>query len=479
MQLPEAFISSMQSILSTDSERFFQSLDEPSPVSIRLNHAKTEARLSLAVPFEPVPWSRVGYYLSSRPSFTFDPLFQAGTYYVQEASSMFLEQIFEQYISPDATVLDLCAAPGGKSVLMASLLSHQGVLVSNEVVPNRASVLVENIQRQGYPHVVVTSSYAKGFSACTNLFDAVLVDAPCSGEGMFRKEPQALSDWSVENVSMCAERQQEIILHAWEALKEGGVLIYSTCTYNLQENEKNVAWIQEHLGGELLPVKYADDCSQISPSALPDKVAYAYRFFPYKTTGEGLFMAVLRKGTKTKEEVSSVRTKRRDKMDFIRKGDLFRELSSLLEHGDTYLYQEIGGRCFGYLPRVSEVLMQLHKNIKVLNAGVLIGEKKGDTLVPSSALALSTVLCRDAFQWHEVEEITTTWRYFRRETVTLPQGVEKGFVLLSYKDIPIGFVKNLGNRCNNLFPMDWRIRSSYNPSDDMCVEVLTIKKDIV
>ena len=228
-----------------------------------------------------VKWCEYGRYLSERPKFTYDPMFHAGAYYVQEASSMFVWQALTQLVDKDAVVLDMCAAPGGKSTAIAQYLSEDGFLVSNEYVPQRAHVLVENITKWGAPNCVVTNNAPRHFEKLKSRFDAILVDAPCSGEGMFRKDERAREEWSPANVEMCVERQREILESAWHVLKPGGVLIYSTCTFNSHENEEQVQWLIDEMGAEYLPIKIGEDW-------MITETERGYRFLPHKTRGEGL-----------------------------------------------------------------------------------------------------------------------------------------------------------------------------------------------
>ena len=245
--LPVEFIESMHQQLGHEATQLIRALETEPVTSIRLN-TKLDV-LTFDCDTDEVPWHVDGYYLSERPQFTLDPLFHAGCYYVQEASSMFLQQALEQYVDTSSIVLDLCAAPGGKSTLISEFLGSDGLLLSNEVVRQRVFILSENIQKWGNGNTVVTHNKPAEFGdKCKHLFDCIVVDAPCSGEGMFRKDEQARSEWSMKAVKQCAERQRSILMDVWDALKPGGILIYSTCTFNAEENEKNVEWIAETLG---------------------------------------------------------------------------------------------------------------------------------------------------------------------------------------------------------------------------------------
>ena len=278
--LPESFVTSMRQMLGDDAERLFETLDTEPVVSIRLNPYKP----AQVFEGESVGWSQWGRYLAERPQFTLDPLMHGGAYYVQEASSQFVGYLLKGDNLEGKRVLDMCAAPGGKSTLISQYLGDEGLLVSNEVVRQRVFILSENIQKWGNGNTVVTHNYAVDFgNKLQNLFDCILVDAPCSGEGMFRKDAGAVEEWSSNNVRECVARLCEILDDVWDALKPGGVLIYSTCTFNQEENEKNVKWIIEELGAEVLPITY-------DPSWGIVEGQVGYHFYPHKVKGEGLYL---------------------------------------------------------------------------------------------------------------------------------------------------------------------------------------------
>jgi 16S rRNA C967 or C1407 C5-methylase (RsmB/RsmF family) len=290
MNLPDDFIIRTKRWLGEEYARLEKALQEDeTPVSIRFNPAK---QTTSEFKCEKIKWCETGYYLSERPSFTFDPLFHAGCYYVQEASSMFLEQVVKQYITTPVVCLDLCAAPGGKSTHLSSLLPEKSLLVSNEVIHSRANILKENLIKWGAPHTVVTCNDPKEIGRLTHLFDVIVADLPCSGEGMFRKDQHSRNEWSVANVRLCAARQRRIIHDVWDSLKPGGLLVYSTCTFNREENEDNIRYLIKTLSAEVLPVSIEKDwdiCHAIDAS-FP-----FYRFYPHKIMGEGFCLAVLRK----------------------------------------------------------------------------------------------------------------------------------------------------------------------------------------
>ena len=226
--------------------RYLESFEVPVPVSIRLNPRKS-AGLEI-IDGERVPWCRNGYYLRQRPNFTMDPLFHAGCYYVQEAASMFLDEVLRQHLTPDyspRTALDLCAAPGGKSTLLRAVLPEDCVLWSNEPVRLRFNILDENVTKWGYKNHIVTSQYPRDFRKAKQKFDLILCDVPCSGEGMFRKDEATIREWSPQQVEKCWQLQRDIVSDAWASLNAGGIMIYSTCTFNTKENEENIRWMLE------------------------------------------------------------------------------------------------------------------------------------------------------------------------------------------------------------------------------------------
>ena len=306
MQLPADFIRQTRLVMGEERlNRFLEALDEESPTSIRMNPSKGSLTVG-----ESVPWCPEGYYLEGRPQFTFDPLFHAGCYYVQEAASMFVSHILRQFVKEPVTMLDLCAAPGGKSTAARTVLPEGSLLVSNEPIATRAQILLENITKWGWKDCIVTNNYPRDYRKAKTCFDVILCDVPCSGEGMFRKDPGAISEWSLQNVEKCWRLQREIVADAWECLVPGGLLIYGTCTYNIKENEENVRWIMEEYDAEMLEVP-TDPSWGITGSLLEGFSATVYRFIPGFTKSEGLFICALRKrGVKNKDcEVRNIMQK--------------------------------------------------------------------------------------------------------------------------------------------------------------------------
>ena len=464
MAFPTEFIRRTRSLLGDEAyEALEKALREEPPVSIRLNPLKGGELQEK----EPVAWCASGFYLPERLSFTFDPLFHAGVYYVQEASSMFLEQAIRTYVTEPAVCLDLCAAPGGKSTLLHSVLPKGSVLVSNEVIRSRCHILAENIQKWGYPDNIVTNNDPEELGALKHLFDVIVADVPCSGEGMFRKDIDSTGEWSPANVELCAARQRRIIHDIWDALKPGGLLVYSTCTYNLEEDEENIHYIEE-LGAEPLPVPTLPEwniCGALKYDAP------VYRFFPHRTKGEGFFLALLRK---PEGEIETVRLRNKSK----EKRPKGKNPLPIPKEIDRYLSDDVqftpvwrGTMLHQLTPGLQSLYPLLEEKLRIVTVGVEVGEMKGKDLIPSQGLALSTALRPEAFPTQEIDWATAI-TYLRKEALVLPAGTPKGYVLLTYRGRPLGFVKNLGNRANNLYPQEWRIRSGYLPEAVRVVQFL-------
>ena len=447
MRLPDDFVREAR---ETMSERLFgllrDGLEQEAPVSIRVNDASAWR----VVGGEPVPWCSGGYYLPGRPAFTFDPLLPAGCYYVQEASSMFLDHVVKfimrhaASLHNDARVLDLCAAPGGKSTILASALTEGGVLVSNEPVAKRARILSENMQKwwlKGLtPHAasqhgapVVTNNFARDFKKAKMVFDLILCDVPCSGEGMFRKNVNAIGEWSLANVKKCQQLQREIVADIWPCLKAGGYMVYSTCTFNVHENEENVAWVADELGAEVIEIPVEREWN--ITGALTGKHPVC-RFIPGVSRGEGLFMALLRK-SKNKGEMSEERgerfsnrisEKRTDKRGTPRPCMLMENdtLSSLLSHSSSL-------------------------NLRVVPNDFLDACRAVDA-APLYSLSYGQAVA-----------------YLRGEALVLDPETRRGIVPVGYQGHLLGLVKNIGNRANNLYPKEWRIKSTFIPE---CQEII-------
>jgi 16S rRNA C967 or C1407 C5-methylase (RsmB/RsmF family)/NOL1/NOP2/fmu family ribosome biogenesis protein len=450
MNFPPDFVARTRSWLGDAYPFLEQALEAEAPVSIRVNRAKGAARPALAC--EPVEWCDTGFYLPHRPAFTFDPCLHAGMYYVQEASSMFLEQAVKQYITSPVVCLDVCAAPGGKSTHLLSLLPEKSLLVCNEVVRNRCAVLVENICKWGSAHAVVTHNQAAEIGRLTHLFDVIVADLPCSGEGMFRKDVGSRAEWSTAHVLRCAIRQREIVADVWAALKPGGLLVYSTCTFNREENEDNVHHIVDTLGAEVLPIQ--------GFGAAPNPYGFpAYRFFPHEVKGEGFFLAVLRKGDGPRKTMVPAHKAPRTTSAACAPVDAW------LTNPGAYVYHFVPPSAVWAIPcEHGELYRLLSERLRIVSAGIPAGGRRGHETVPTTALALSSAFRREAFASYDL-----TWEqavgYLQREALRLPDEVPKGFVTVTYRHTPLGFVKHMGLRANNVYPQEWRIRSKYRPAD--------------
>ncbi|MBN2767154.1 MAG: rRNA cytosine-C5-methyltransferase [Paludibacteraceae bacterium] len=438
MQLPQEFKDATATVLNDEFHSFLQSLDTIAPVSIRFN-----TKIMPTLEDNVVPWCQDAVYLSGRPLFTADPLFHAGAYYVQEASSMFLQQVVNQFFSDAQSVLDLCAAPGGKSTLLAQTLSHDCLLVSNEIVRQRAYVLAENLNKWGRGNVMVTNNEAAAFSKLTHFFDAIVVDAPCSGEGMFRKDKAAINEWSLQNVAMCALRQKDILSDVWDALKPGGVLVYSTCTYNRSENEDNIKWAAAELDAEiLLP----------DTSGFPEivKTEAGCRFYPHRLRGEGFFISVLRKNNSENRKMPKLQSKKG--MKFVKSI----ELPFALKNPESRYYINDQNYIRAY-PKINfDKFMHLNTVLHCIDSGLLVAELKGKDMIPSAQLALSDALDTENCICAEVDK-STALMFLKKENIVLVD-YPKAYVLICYQAVPLGWVKNLGTRSNNLYPQSWKIR---------------------
>ena len=453
MALPIDFITRTRALLGDEYEKLEAALQADVPVSIRINQEKG----TKAPETSPVGWSKTGYYLPERLSFTFDPLFHAGAYYVQEASSMFLEQAIRNFVTEPVRCLDLCAAPGGKSTHLLSTLPEGSLLVSNEVIRSRSNILAENITKWGNPNNIVINNDPEEIGRLTHLFDVIVTDVPCSGEGMFRKDTDSTGEWSVANVNLCAARQRRIIHDIWDALKPGGLLIYSTCTYNTEEDEDNIHYITEELGAEALTIPLKEEW-QITGALRHDHPVY--RFFPHKTKGEGFFLAALRKAPGETEEI---RPRNKSKKERGKAAPVLPSVvNDWIEEAGKFRFELINDTIQAIPSAHQEAWQLIAGQCRIVTAGIRIGEIKGKDILPAHSLAMSTSLNREAFTTVEINWEDAV-KYLKKEVLLLPEETKKGYVLVCYNGFPLGFVKHLGNRANNLYPQEWRIRSGYLP----------------
>ncbi|WP_373511139.1 RNA methyltransferase [Persicitalea sp.] len=444
--LPSDFETTMQAQLGADFILFEKALGTEPPVSIRLN---PEKRAFDASALMKVPWHPEGYFLPARPVFTLDPVFHAGGYYVQEASSMILHEVLSQLIPAPRPlrILDLCAAPGGKSTLLASWMPPGSLLLANEVIRSRVSPLQENLERWGNPHTFTSSYDPEGFAKLNGFFDLVLVDAPCSGEGLFRKDPDAIREWSPEHVQLCAARQRRILAAAVKLVAPGGTLLYSTCTYNEVENDQNAAWLVEQQNLEYLEVKLPAEWGVVSRDS-------GYQCYPHRLRGEGFYFAAFRqtRGLPFRGKTGRYMSKLSDlkKREEAALADWVQNAEALF-----FLQRPDGTVLFG----PNELWNDLMLLDTALPQGVWLreaGQFKGKDFIPAHSLAMSTSVAAD---WPAVElDRETGLRFLKKENIELPADTAKGWLLARHEGLNQGWMKNLGNRVNNYLPKDWRIR---------------------
>jgi len=448
--LPNSLIKRLGTNPFFDQEAFIAAHETGEKItSIRLN-PKKETSLSFDLQ-DHVPWCNNGYYLNTRPKFTLDPLFHAGCYYVQEASSMFISHVLNnlKLEDRDISALDLCAAPGGKSTLLNSALSDNSLLVSNEIIKSRSIILQENLMRWGYANVVVTNNDPSAFRRLPGFFDLVLVDAPCSGSGMFRKDEDSIDEWSEANVKLCSERQQRILSDVIPSLSTNGYLLYSTCSYSKEENEEILDWLIDEYGLETVQIPFNMDWG-IEESISEKNNAFGYRFYPHKSKGEGFFIGVLKMNNiqpsfsmkKIKVEKSPI--PKEALKDWIENVD---EFATLLHHENVHIFPK----------NLETSIKALQQVLYLKNAGTMIGKWLGKELVPSHDLAMSIHRNKNLVS---VElELEDAQDFLRKEqlNIELFESVKKGWCLVNYKDVSLGWVKVLGNRINNYYPKEVRI----------------------
>ncbi len=466
-QIPSDFIQQMEKLVGQEEcAALVSALTESvATTSVRYNRRKLATESPALFPeleSEPVGWCATGMYLGERPSFVLDPLFHAGGYYVQEAASMFIEQAYLK-IAEDRVperVLDLCAAPGGKSTLWRSLLPDGALLVANEPMRQRADVLAENMQKWGHPDVMVTHAFPQEFSGLHGFFDVIATDVPCSGEGMFRKDDTAVSEWSLQNVVDCADRQWRIICDVWDCLKQGGYLVYSTCTFNAAENELMIADICSRLGAEVVPLSVNPDwqVSTLTPEGGIQNASLQnngmYHFYPHKSRGEGLFLCLLRK---TSEAPSMKMKKDKSQKQPSVSPDAKKTLNWLDTPNDYALFPVGENQWSAVKKKLVEDMTLVFKQVRCLVAGIPLSEAKGKKMAPQHGLALSLARSEEAFPVADVD-LQTAIAYLRHEAVVID--APKGWVILTYQNLALGFVNNLGTRANNMYPQAWRIRKN-------------------
>lgn len=443
--LPVAFTGRIKSQFPAEYNEFIQAIDQVPAISLRTNPRK----FHLPVTSAKIPWCGSGIFLNERPAFTLDPLLHSGAYYVQEASSMFVEQAFNRTEQAGSRiVLDLCAAPGGKSTHLLSLLAETDLLVSNEVIRSRVSVLDENIRKWGHQNVVVCNNDPSDFARLEGLFDLILVDAPCSGEGLFRRDASAIQQWSVDNTNLCSTRQRRILADIWPALKAGGYLIYSTCTFNPAENEENLKWLAENNDLESIRIPLLPDwgVQEMETDGL-----FGYRFLPHRVKGEGFFLTLLRK----KDGSGSCTFSKKIKSGLEKMPKQFAEIRNWLTTPGSGFYVK-SEFVIAFPEAKIPVLNTLADQLRVISFGLPVAQFKKNDLLPEHTFALSVDRNPDVFEAIELN-LRDALLFQKKEEIRIDSN-QKGWMLVQYMGVPLGFVKNLGNRANNYFPKEWRIR---------------------
>ena len=455
--LPPIFVESLKGLKGFDRDAFEKIHQSGEQVtSIRLNPFKTKS-ISEAISIAEnvagnIPWTSHGYYLSQRPSFTLDPAFHSGAYYVQEASSMFLEQALQQCIdlSGAIKVLDLCAAPGGKSTLIQSLISNKSLLVCNEVIKTRVNILAENITKWGGANVIVTNNDPKDFDRLPNYFDVIVVDAPCSGSGLFRKDAAAIEEWSLQNVNICSQRQQRILAHILPSLKEGGTLIYSTCSYSESEDEAIADWLVNEIGLASARINILPEWNIVETQSAKHG-AYGYRFYPDKVKGEGFFITVFTKGEKTAPEWQNTKYKIKSERLSAKEIDI---VKPYIKDGQDFFFIKQKDEVIAMPSHLENELANIQFSLYIKKAGVKMGTIIRNELIPDHELALSIIIN------NEVPVIVVgmdiALQYLRRQEIKIMTDL-KGWALITYLQLPLGWIKILPNRINNYYPKDWRI----------------------
>ena len=445
--LPPAFAERIRMQYPDDAEALLCSLERPPVPSVQLHPFKHHQRFYDA---PAVPWYAAGRMLESRPSFTFDPFFHSGAYYPQESSSMFIGWLLAQYAGgrKDLKVLDLCASPGGKSLLLLNALGPGGTLIANEIHPERNAVLRQNLMRWGIPRYIVTRAEARQFADAGITFDVVLTDAPCSGEGMFRKDPQARTEWSTQQVLACARRQSDILQDALYLLREGGLLVYSTCTFSPEENEEQCRFI----GSNPLFEPFRPGCPDSFPVRVLDEDRFhGYAFLPHIAPGEGFFAsAFIFRG--------STENPRTDQRRLNHASAIPPPPGFSVSPGDDLMWSE-GTQGQRYIsPFSTAEIEELSRHVRVTSPGHPAGIDKDKKLfIPHHGLSMIQSMADTQPSVQADEE--TALRYLRGHALAQLPDAPLGWVIIRYKEAALGWVKNVNGRANNLYPDALRIRT--------------------
>jgi 16S rRNA C967 or C1407 C5-methylase (RsmB/RsmF family)/NOL1/NOP2/fmu family ribosome biogenesis protein len=448
--LPQAFTDQLKTQIGTEFADFEAALLQTPPVSIRYNPRKKHASAG-----EIIPWCEEGRYLEQRPVFTLDPLFHSGAFYVQEASSMLVGYVLPQVatISKPLRVLDLCAAPGGKTTLLTSILHPDSLILANEVIKGRVMILKENVQKWGFPNVHVSNHDPEDFERLEAFFDVILIDVPCSGEGLFRKDPAAINEWSPGSVQVCAGRQKRILDAAMPLLRPSGILIYCTCTYNDIENQESGQWILDSEQFTEIKIDIPDSWGVVTKPI-------GYQCYPHRVKGEGFFFSVFQKqaGFETAHPYDTL--PRRSKEEGFRSCKRLHakqtpEASRWLEKPENFhFFVKPNGEVLALMDSQLEEVRILDNTLSAKGIGLEMGEFKGNDFIPSHALALSTALSPNILRLELSGNEALL--FLKKENLNIE--APRGWLLVTHQGLGLGWVKGLGNRINNYLPKDWRIR---------------------
>jgi NOL1/NOP2/sun family putative RNA methylase len=453
LNIPQQLLNSINKSCKIDIEDFSNSHQQNAIISIRHNPFK---KSNLFINESKVPWANDAVYLNERIEFIKDPLFHAGSYYVQEASSMFLEQALIQQLdlTKNLKILDLCASPGGKSTLINSLLSNESILVSNEVIKSRVSALAENLTKWGTCNHIVTNNDPKDFNCLRNYFDAIVVDAPCSGSGLFRKQPDVISNWTEQQVEHCSMRQKRILDDILPSLKPGGILIYSTCSFSTEENEEIADWLIEEFNLTGQKIKTKNDWNIISTET--KNGGTGYRFFPHLTKGEGFFIAVFKKEDSSSSASNSTKKRKTSATEKVKDYEIntihqylkkTNHLRIIKQNEFFFLINEL----------IDDELPELSK-LTIRKKGTLLGTFKKNDFIPDHEFALSNFLNNKT---NSLElNLEEALQFLKKSDIKPKQQLPLGFIKINHQNKTIGWAKNLGNRINNYLPKEWRILKS-------------------
>ena len=442
--LPQAFSERIQNQFASCSEAFLGALDREVNTSVLLHPTKSAF---LTIEGIPVPWNSFGRILHERPSFILDPAYHAGAMYSQESNSMLLAHVF-QFILPELNapvVLDLCAAPGGKSLVLSTLLPSDGLLVSNEIIPQRLSILRENLDKWGLANGL-TMGLSPEKIPFSGQFDVIVVDAPCSGEGLFRRQISYRDEWKSSFAGVCAAKQEEILEEAHRLLKPGGFLIYSTCTYAPEENEKQVMRLVKNW--EYTSTAVPMDASWQVDMWSEGEVE-AYRMLPHLTPGEGFFCALLRKPDGPTE---GFRQHKHAEVLALSKKEI--DAAHRFVNNDCEVWKNDANLVF--TGRKHPFLKSWLTAFPKSNSGTQIGTFLRDEFLPAQALA-NTRLASEGVPKVEVSR-EDALQFLRRESIVVPEKL--GWCLITHEQQHLGWGKALGNRFNNYYPNEWRIRQA-------------------